>query len=282
MSQEKIDRLNFYTHLYKETKGGSIEVRMIDNDGRVNRKFYDLNHFKKDLHSMACPIDENCYFAVATRNGGGTKDHIRQIPALWCDIDFKGIEQKNADKLIAESPSPSSAIVKSGGGYHLYWFLKEPLEKSDIPLVESLNLKLAAYYQADLVPAEAARVLRIPGSINIKYDPPRPVVLKNLDPTRRYDPDDFDWLTAAYPASAHTRAYNNERMHSMTQVVSGQSVVNDHNRPQVTTSDHIGFSEGQRDNTLFHLANHLVKGVFGVRAFETQSRVFLMGTPVLT
>ena len=31
-------------------------------------------------------------------------------------------------------------------------------------------------------------------------------------------------------------------------------------RPQVTTSDHSFFCEGNRDNALFHLANHLVKG----------------------
>ncbi|MFC1886059.1 bifunctional DNA primase/polymerase [Thermodesulfobacteriota bacterium] len=34
----------------------------------------------------------------------------------------------------------------------------------------------------------------------------------------------------------------------------------DHKRPQLTTTDHKSFTEGHRDQTLFHIANHLVKG----------------------
>ena len=37
-------------------------------------------------------------------------------------------------------------------------------------------------------------------------------------------------------------------------------MVTDHKRPQMTTSDHSFLSKGGRDEALFHLANHLVKG----------------------
>jgi DNA primase catalytic subunit len=30
-------------------------------------------------------------------------------------------------------------IVRSGGGFHLYWRLKEPYEKDDIPAIEKTN-----------------------------------------------------------------------------------------------------------------------------------------------
>ena len=43
---------------------------------------------------------------------------------------------------------------------------------------------------------------------------------------------------------------------------------NDHTRPQLTTTDHMRFDEGYRDNTLFHIANHLIKGGMPVQEIE--------------
>jgi len=46
----------------------------------------------------------------------------------------------------------------------------------------------------------------------------------------------------------------------------------DNNRQRLTTSDNIRFDEGYRDNTLFHLANHLVKGGMSRASIEKYLR----------
>ncbi len=118
---------------------------------------------------------QNLYVAVGTRNGGGSKEYIAEIPALWCDIDFKDLPQPEAKKAVWEFPARPSLVVESGGGYHVYWRLKEPATKEDIPRIEALNRQIQVYLKGDPQATEAARILRLPGSLNFKYDPPRKV-----------------------------------------------------------------------------------------------------------
>ena len=65
----------------------------------------------------------------------------------------------------------------------------------------------------------------------------------------------------ANPASGHTRAYKNDSIPYNENIITRRgAVVSDNKRQHLTTCDNIGFEEGRRDNTLFHLANCLVKG----------------------
>ena len=105
---------------------------------------------------------QDVYFGVATRNGGGSKDHIIEIPGVWVDIDFKDIPKKEAHKRITEFPLKPTIAVDSGGGYHLYWRLKEPASKADIAHIEALNKRLVAYLNGDINACDAARILRFP------------------------------------------------------------------------------------------------------------------------
>jgi hypothetical protein len=58
--------------------------------------------------------------------------------------------------------------------------------------------------------------------------------------------------------SAAAHAYNTNTLNNA--VTRRSEVAPDNNRQQSTTPDNIGFDEGRRDETLFRLANHLVKG----------------------
>jgi hypothetical protein len=64
----------------------------------------------------------------------------------------------------------------------------------------------------------------------------------------------FDTLKQG--SAAH--AYSTKKLDNA--VTRRSEVAPDNNRQHLTTSDNIGFDEGYRDETLFHLANHLVKG----------------------
>ncbi|MBI4595856.1 MAG: hypothetical protein HY730_05690 [Candidatus Tectomicrobia bacterium] len=95
---------------------------------------------------------------MTTREGGGKKEHIVQIPALWADLDFKDFPQEEFDRRLKSFPLSPSIIVRSGGGYHCYWLLKEPLERADIAQVEDYLKRLAAYLGGDQGFTDAAQL----------------------------------------------------------------------------------------------------------------------------
>ena len=115
------------------------------------------------------------------------------LKAIFMDVDIKQFaDDKDAVrqtlKFIDKVGLPAPTVVHSGGGYHFYWISKKPLTKMEwLRYAEGLKaLHLQEGLKADaMVTADAARVLRVPGTFNHKYDPPRPVKL--LTPTYEYD-----------------------------------------------------------------------------------------------
>src|SRR5207249_3853780 len=62
--------------------------------------------------------------------------------------------------------------------------------------------RLALAIAADITAAEPARVLRLPGTLNYKYDPPRQVVLDPSNDMLEYAIEDFDELLPPEPEPA--------------------------------------------------------------------------------
>src|SRR5689334_8364478 len=134
----------------------------------------------------------NLYVGVASRRNdkSGALENCLELWALFADIDFKRTPESEAHQRLAECPFLPSMIVASGGGLHVYWLLREPLQlqnEHDRTQAKSLLRRLAALLHADPVSAEPAHILRLPGTSNYKYDPPRPVVLELCEPTRQYN-----------------------------------------------------------------------------------------------
>src|SRR5881397_2994643 len=74
--------------------------------------------------------DQNVYFGVANRtavNQGDLK-HCGNLWTLFIDLDFKTTPELQAQAAIERFPLLPSAMVRSGGGRHVYWLLKEPLD----------------------------------------------------------------------------------------------------------------------------------------------------------
>jgi hypothetical protein len=140
--------------------------------------------------------------ADAHKRGGA--DQIDGITCLWFDLDIHSDQHDNkpvpanaeeARAFIETLPLPPSMIVDSGGGYHLYWILTEPwLFEGEEDRQRAADLALRwGYTISDLgykehkwsldVLSDLSRVLRVPGTLNIKYTPPRPVSIIKCDPT---------------------------------------------------------------------------------------------------
>lgn len=153
--------------------------------------------------------------------GRGTADTVSAIPGLWADIDVAGDGHQDtgkqyfqdrlaADRWIATLPHLPTMTVWSGGGYHLYWLFKEPME--DMEAAATLlhgwqaYLRQSARLQGGDVDAthDLTRVLRVAGTTNRKHGGFRPVELVSLDEGQRYNPYDFDDFLVAEPEPAAT------------------------------------------------------------------------------
>jgi hypothetical protein len=115
---------------------------------------------------------------------GGKREHVAPARVLWADCDQKG-DTDPLERLRSFKPAPHM-LVRSGGGYHAYWLLAEAIESADC--LRSANERLAHALDADTQSAEAARLLRPPGTFNFKskYGRPRPVSLLFLRDQARY------------------------------------------------------------------------------------------------
>ncbi|MEW6718901.1 MAG: phage/plasmid primase, P4 family [Thermodesulfobacteriota bacterium] len=142
---------------------------------------------------------DHVYFGVATRNGTGTKDGIREIVAVHVDVDFKDTPREKASALLDAFPLPPTFVVETGGGWHLYWLLTAPEGRGAIPRVEAINRWLAQVLGGDLNACDASRILRVPGTRNHKYDSAPVVTISEAHPERRYALGDFDILAGDAP-----------------------------------------------------------------------------------
>jgi hypothetical protein len=153
---------NFLKNFIVEDGLMAICVGMPDETGQYS--------FHKEVPSDF-PSDTDVFFGPAARGSNGNKkSDVMASRTLWVDAD---------DPQYPMSTLPPSAVVFSGHGYHLYWFLDAPVEK--IPVIEHYNKILAS----DVPTGDPAcwnvnRWLRVPGTVNTKNDDNVNVVLRSL------------------------------------------------------------------------------------------------------
>ncbi len=165
--------------------------------------------------------DQNLYFALASykqgfhQNAKGKKvvrvhENVQELAALWLDIDFKQgyADQKEAAVAVVEfckasKMPPPSILVHSGNGLHVYWpfdtyLTVERWQRLSDALKEACKtLGLTADHS---ITADAARVLRVPGSKNWK-DPANPKPVRILYSSGvRYSPDDLETFLLPFAA----------------------------------------------------------------------------------
>jgi hypothetical protein len=139
----------------------------------------------------------------------GSSNDVLVIPGFWFEADVKkgGFEFKDAimEFVKLKLPMPPTAMVDSGNGLHVYHLFREPLvieDADDLVYAAALSKgwamlvkKLAAETGASVDSVyDLARVLRVPGTLNIKGDKKREVDTVMVDGPR-WNPSDFDqWL----------------------------------------------------------------------------------------
>jgi len=140
----------------------------------VNRQMdWAKKHGANDLYFALASFKEQKIDGKPCRK----QTNVDKLKSIWLDVDFKAYDKPvdcvlAVKEFLADIPSPTF-VVNSGGGLHLYWCFEKPLP---VPQWQMLATGLAALakarrLRADLaVTIDSARVLRIPGSTNPKYD----------------------------------------------------------------------------------------------------------------
>lgn len=132
----------------------------------------------------------DAYFALGTFDEAGSREatNVKQLRAFFLDLDCGPTKDyasqsealRALQKFSKQLSLPRPAVINSGRGIHVYWRLVSPVSRSEWqPIADRLKTLCKKHgLNADpVVTADAARVLRIPGTHNHKNDPPSDVVI---------------------------------------------------------------------------------------------------------
>lgn len=183
----------FLNALFQATRH-DVELRVISKDGIVVDQHFSRDHKKIKQIIKRHSLTHNIYFGVFTREGNqGKAENVREGTCIFADMDFKNYKggQKEADEIIKKFPVKPSLVIHTGNGYHLYWLLAKVISVQNLKdRVINILRGIANTLSADTSVADIARVLRMPGTLNHKTIPPKPVFLDCINEIR-YSLEDF-------------------------------------------------------------------------------------------
>jgi hypothetical protein len=163
------------------------------------------------------------YFACGTLKpnaGGRTKLDISETAFLWADVDFKDIvdDRASVERRLATLKYPPSYTVFTGHGIHAYWLLSESLDaQAEQHRIEADLTLLCDLVGGDINVCEIARVMRLPGSHNSKFDGEMIPVEVLTSNGKRYHIDDLEEMLAeTAPIILRTERPNAKTVGEMT------------------------------------------------------------------
>lgn len=151
---------------------------------------------------------QGIYFCVnelgEKRNeSGNLRNNANVTRPLACFADFDtGTFEEQLERIV-HSPLEPSALVKSGRGYHAYWFLDGTQTKGDLERWSDVQRGIATFFGSDDAVKDYSRIMRLPGSWHCKGEEPVLVTLEKCDPTLRYS---LEEIALEFPAPAKAGA----------------------------------------------------------------------------
>ena len=127
----------------------------------------------------------NVYFTPGTYSGNRRRQaECLYVKSFFLDLDVEHGKNRYESKQAAvedlqrfcqEIDWPMPVLIDSGGGIHAYWILNEALPAEDWTLYAEKFKQLCVEKGMiidEAVPADSARLMRVPGTMNYRYDPP--------------------------------------------------------------------------------------------------------------
>jgi putative DNA primase/helicase len=202
---------------------------------RPKQTAFASNHAAEESIFKAISQREDVFVSLAQfredspKREGAFAEHFASV---WVDIDVEcgdgkakpyasraaGMEALEAFLSQTALPRPS-LLVNSGGGIHAYWCFSEIIDKtawqSCAKALKAVCMGMGLKIDAT-VTADAARIMRVPESLNLKLpESPRPVLIMEPGPEEDFVPIEFNAfhqrltvLQAALPVTQLSQANN--------------------------------------------------------------------------
>lgn len=175
--------------VFQETPHGFYELRLLPTTARPPERRFGL--LPVGFSNLAADLDwafelnaagYHAHFGVHPRTvRGGRNDDVLGYAAIVADIDDARLARQAYLWLDDAGLSPS-AVVHSGRGVHLYFLPKELVPTA---AGKAVGLRLGRWLGGDAV-HDPARVLRLPGTLNVKPHVMAMATLDYVNPNRRY------------------------------------------------------------------------------------------------
>lgn len=169
---------------------GNVCIAGITKEGAIYPKFADNVGDAIKLVDGFIAENINVYFTPGAYEGHRRNaDSCISVRSFFLDLDvahgknvYASSEEALADveRFRNEISWPKPVLVDSGGGIHAYWMLKQPLLGDEWRGYAKQFKQLCLDHSMIIdegVPADAARLMRVPGTSNYRYDPPKPSTL---------------------------------------------------------------------------------------------------------
>jgi P4 family phage/plasmid primase-like protien len=232
----KLQAEAFINALYGSVKRGFLNLWTLED--KKTRWYAIDNQTTLIEEAMKLRETHNVYFGVGVRKEDlgefkrGKNDDVLSLPGVWVEIDLKnGIHaadnlpsEEDVQSILETFPLEPSIINHSGGGLHCYWLFQEPAQLLSKQNMQSAERMLARFQNVFIRLARAkglhidntadlARVLRVPGTFNLKGEP-KPVKTAVFEPDRRYSILDlFEAITSiesTFPEEPRVKAARKE------------------------------------------------------------------------
>jgi hypothetical protein len=237
------DRLEgLHSYLWAITTAGTKRTRWLraEDSDAIASAAVELAERQPDeiahIYLGTCLVDETTVTAMGRDAWAqrATNATAAGIMAVCVDIDIAGPEHASKpyppDLAAAESiyravAAPPSIVVHSGNGIHVWWVLSEPWLVRDAADPDAERATMARFaqdwsstlrYHADRLghwkidsTFDLARVMRLPGTLNVRPSGITRPLITYVDSAARYEPDD---LTAAMVDPEVLEAYRQRAM----------------------------------------------------------------------
>jgi hypothetical protein len=187
------DTVAYLSALYADARpSGLVELRWRTSAGMAQafHPVHAVPAIAEELVRLGAQTDIYVGVLPRWRAAGSVGDVDAGARVAWADCD----SLQAAAALEGFTPAPSLLVASGTPGHlHAYWLLGRPVT---IAALGAINRRLALALEADPACADAARILRAPGTLNHKARPPAAVRLERLDAGVRFSPAA---LTAGLP-----------------------------------------------------------------------------------
>jgi hypothetical protein len=205
----KTTNTDFYTALCADlTADECQELRTFrrggKDDGKPGPRWFGTDPAEIARRARGYPANLDGYYGINPRKRAadprdqtGKTEDVTRIRFVVTDIDDKHFLDGRAGAIaaLAAFPLAPTWVIESGGGLQALWAIVPlVLTGPNDPQIATFQAAQSRLYVVlgglDAV-GDIARVFRLPGTHNAKYDPPRPVAIRHHDPDARYTFDDF-------------------------------------------------------------------------------------------